>query len=83
MEKIDLSTKFAWKLKFHENRGKFEIKLSYLAVIKYIRGIKFLNLYLKILFSPSLISLTPSQTDGTKIGRKLVPEPTSYQCHSA
>ena len=24
MEKIDFSAKFDWKLKFHENRGKFE-----------------------------------------------------------
>ena len=26
MEKIVFSAKFAWKLKFHENRGKFELK---------------------------------------------------------
>ena len=26
MEKIDFSAKFAWKLKFHENRGKFTLK---------------------------------------------------------
>jgi hypothetical protein len=27
MEKIDCLAKFAWKLKFHENKGKFEMKL--------------------------------------------------------
>ena len=82
MEKIDFSAKFAWKLKFFENRGNFELKLSFWATINSIRGIKFFNFYFKIWFSPSLTSLTPSQTDGTEIGKKLIPEPTSYQSHS-
>ena len=51
MEKIDFSAKFAWKLKFHENRGKYELKHLFWVAIKYIRGIKFWILDLEILFS--------------------------------
>ena len=40
MEKIDFSAKFAWKLKFHENQGKFELKLFLWDVINSIRDIK-------------------------------------------
>ena len=40
MEKIDFFAKFAWKLKFHENRGKFELIHLFWVVIKYIMVIK-------------------------------------------
>ena len=48
MEKIDFLAKFAWKLKFHENRGKFELRHLFWVEIKYIRGIKFVIFYFKI-----------------------------------
>ena len=79
MEKIDFSSKFAWKLKFHENQGKFELKLFLWDAINYIRGIKNCILYLEFLFSPSPTNLQPSQTDGTENGRKLFLESTSYE----
>ena len=44
MEKIDFSAKFAWKVKFHENRGKFELRHMNWVVINSIGGIKFWNL---------------------------------------
>ena len=81
-KEFEFSAKFAWKLKFFENRGKFELKFSYCAAINSIRGIKFLSLYFIILFSPSLGSLTPSQTDESEIGEKLLPEPNSQQNYS-
>ena len=41
MEKIDFSAKLAWKLKFHENLGKFELKQLFWVAIKSIRVIKY------------------------------------------
>ena len=40
MEKIDFSAKFAWKLKFHENRVKFELRHLFWVDINSIWGIK-------------------------------------------
>ena len=68
MEEIEFSAKFAKKMKFHKNRGSFELKLNIWDDINSIRGIKFWNLDFKIWFSPSLVILTPSQTDETEIG---------------
>ena len=45
MEKIDFSAKFAWKLKFHKNRGKFELRHLFWVSINSIRSIKFFILY--------------------------------------
>ena len=82
MDKIDFSAKFAWRLKFHENLGKFELKQFFWVAIKYIRGIKLWILDLEILFSPSPTNLLPSQTDETKNERKLFSESTSRQNQS-
>jgi hypothetical protein len=60
-------------MKFLENRGSFELKLSLWNVINSINGIKICNFYFKNLYSPILASLEPSQTDETEIGRKLIP----------
>ena len=79
MEKIDFSAKFAWKLSFCKNRGKFELTQCFYVSINSIRGIKICILDLKPLFSPSLVSLLPSQTDGTENGQFLLPESTSYE----
>jgi hypothetical protein len=40
MEKIDFLAKFAWKLKFHKNRGKFELGHLFWVEINSIIGIK-------------------------------------------
>ena len=50
---------------FFLNRGSFELKLSFSSVINSIMGIKIWNLDFKIWFSPSLVSLTTSQTNET------------------
>ena len=55
-------------MKFQENRGNFELKLSFEAEIKSLIGTKVYILDFKTLSSPSLVSLVPSQTDGTKTG---------------
>ena len=39
-EKIDFSAKFAWKLKFHGNQGKFSLTQWFYVAIKSMRGIK-------------------------------------------
>ena len=64
-------------MKFHENQGNFEQKFSIGAEIKSIRGIKNFNLDLKTLYSPILVNMAPSQTDGTEIGQKLILKPIS------
>jgi hypothetical protein len=53
-EEMKFSTKFPQKMKFHENRGNFELKLSINTVIKLIRGVKNLFFDFEIRPSPSL-----------------------------
>ena len=81
MKEIEFSSKFAQKMKFLEKRGDFELKLSFWDAIKSIRGIKIWILILKTLSSPSLVSLSLSQTDGTENGQKLISELISGQTH--
>ena len=64
-------------MEFHENQASFELKLSIRAAIKSIMGIKILNLDFKTLSSPILVNQTPTQTDETEVGRKLIPKPIS------
>ena len=47
MEEIEFSAKFAQKMKFHENRGNFQLKLRIRADINSNIGVKNFNLELK------------------------------------
>ena len=47
MEEIEFSAKFARKMKFLENQGSFELKLSFWDAINSIIGIKICILYFK------------------------------------
>jgi hypothetical protein len=40
MEEIKFSAKVAKEMKSHENRGNFELKLSFRAMINSIKGVK-------------------------------------------
>ena len=79
MQKTVFSAKFAWKLKFHENRGKFALKHLFWVAIKSISGMKFWILDMKFDFTLAPTNRLPSQTGGTENRRKLLLESTSYQ----
>ena len=68
MEEFEFSAKFARKMKFLENRGNFELKLSFWVAIRSIKGIKIWIWIFKTLSPPILVSLAPSQTEGTENG---------------
>ena len=74
MEEFEFSTKFAWKMRFLENWGSFELNLNLWVVIISVIGIKKKKIIFKTWYSLILASLTPSQTDKIENGWKLIPE---------
>ena len=66
-KEIKFLAKFAQGMKFHENRGNFELKINIRDVIKSIMHIRNIIFELKTLPSPILVNHAPPQTDGTEI----------------
>ena len=56
MKEIEFSAKFAQKMKFHENRGSFKLKLNIRDPINSIMGVKICILDFITLYSHILVS---------------------------
>ena len=78
MKEIKVSAKFAEEKKFHENQGKFELKLSIGDLINSIIGVKNLILDLKTWTYPIPVNQEPSKTNETEIGWNLILKPISW-----